>query len=77
MADTEIYWRYYQVWSVTTIEYPEAPYAILEDEKYRDAYENCVYFLKNESIGDTQGHDFAIIVCNSQSDIVIGYIPIA
>ncbi len=29
------------------------------------------------TIGDTSGHDFAMLVCNSETSSVIGYIPIA
>ncbi len=29
------------------------------------------------TIGDTSGHNFAMLVCNSETDSVIGYIPIA
>ncbi len=29
------------------------------------------------TIGDTSGHDFAIMVCNSETSDVIGYIPIS
>lgn len=90
----------------------------------REAYENCVAYIKNSSfsrkdfidtgivrietlmeeqkdavwvevngveayfsqeqpehwlftIGDTSGHDFAMLVCNSETGEVIGYIPIA
>ena len=93
-------------------------------EHQREAYENCVAYIKNSSfsrkdfinttivrietlkeeqkdavwvevngvenyfgqeqpehwlftIGDTSGHDFAMLVCNSETDSVIGYIPIA
>lgn len=28
------------------------------------------------TIGDTSGHDFAMLVCNSETGSVIGYIPI-
>ena len=93
-------------------------------EHQREAYENCLEYLKNSShmrkdhinikivtietleeeqkrsvdivvngvenyfgreqpehwlftIGDTSGHDFAMIVCNSETSEVIGNIPIA
>lgn len=29
------------------------------------------------TIGETQGHDFAVLVCSSESGDVVGYIPIA
>lgn len=65
-----------QTVSVLTLKEEEKESVFIVVEGVKDYFANSEDKHWKFTIGDTSGHNFCILICNSENNDVIGYIPI-